>query len=97
MIYETIADYHPSCFIQDELDARGWTITDLAHQMGGSDLGLNILALDMYFAVGQTDTNCRLGVDLCAEIGRAFDISTEYFLRLEVMWLKRVGASIDGY
>ena len=51
---------HPSVFIQEELDARGWSLADLANKMGYKDQAINKLALDMYFTVGPIRANCRI-------------------------------------
>lgn len=75
--------FHPSEFIQDELDARGWTLWDLAFRMG-PDAPLEKLGLDFYFLC---DPGIRLGDDGAAALGRAFGVSPEYFLNLERMWL----------
>lgn len=74
---------HPSKFIQDEVDARGWTLWDLAIRMGG-DPGTNKLALDLYFAVH--DKSLLIGGDCAAQLGTAFDVSPELFLNLERSW-----------
>ena len=80
--------FHPSTFIQDELDARGWTRADLANRMGAESCVRNLLVLDMYFEVGPTRTNCRLGEKTDAQIAQAFGISPGFFLRLEAAWLR---------
>jgi HTH-type transcriptional regulator/antitoxin HigA len=82
--------FHPSEFIQDELDARGWTLADLAARMGSESYALNRLSLDMYFAVGPTEPNCRIGEETAERMGRAFDVSPQFFLNLEAAWLREV-------
>ncbi|MHC5536846.1 hypothetical protein ACYOEI_01070 [Singulisphaera rosea] len=79
--------FHPSVFIKDELEARGWTLDMLAMRMG-PEFGINRLSLDLYIEVGPTEPGMRIG-DLSAEaLGRAFDVSPEFFLNLEAAWLK---------
>ncbi len=79
--------FHPSVFIRDELRARRWSKAKLARLMGG-DASINLLALDMYFMIGPTNRNCRLDELMATDIGRAFDVSAEYFLNLEKAWLE---------
>ena len=79
---------HPSEFIKDEMEARGWDIGRLATAMGG-DYGLNYLAMDIYFIVGPEKTNCRLG-RLSGDLSRAFGISPDFFVNLETGYLKWV-------
>ena len=84
--------FHPSRFIQDELDARGWTRADLANRMGMESCVRNLLVLDMYFEVGPTHTNCRLGEKTDAQITAAFDLSPGFLMRLEEAWLRDMAA-----
>lgn len=79
---------HPTEFIQDELDARGWSRRDLANRMGMENCVRNLLVLDMYFEVGPTHTNCRIGQDTADRLSSAFGISAEFFLNLEASWLR---------
>ncbi len=78
---------HPSVFIQDELDARGWSLDRLAIEMG-DDAGVNRLALDLYMEVGRTDRNLRIGQFSSKQLGKAFGVSPEFFLNLEKQWLE---------
>lgn len=78
---------HPSVFVAEEVAARGWTPDELALRLGGYR-DMNVLALCMYFAVGPTHTNCRIGDSLAAALDRAFDVSPGYFLNLEAAWLR---------
>lgn len=74
---------HVSEFIQDELDARGWTLEHLAHQMGG-DYGLNLLSLQMLYAVH--DPNLLVDEETDRGIARAFGVSDGLFIRLHEAW-----------
>lgn len=76
---------HPSFFIQEELDARGWTLDILAMRMG-PEFGFNRLSLDMYFDVGPTEPNLLLGDVTSKQLGRAFNVSSEFFLKLHQRW-----------
>jgi plasmid maintenance system antidote protein VapI len=93
--------FHPSEYIQDEMAARGWDKCDLAVRMGG-DIVRNALALDLYFIVGPTRRNCRIGDVMAHQLGVAFDVSHQFFLNLETAWLahpstqKLVARDSDG-
>ena len=76
---------HPSEFIGEELEARGWTRDILAVRMGGN-ASINRLALDMYFEVGPTAPDMGLGSDTAVQLGQAFSVSPSYFLNLEIAW-----------
>lgn len=82
---------HVTEFIQEELDARGWSRAELANRMGMDACVRNLLVLDTLFAVGPTHTNCRLGQDTADRLGRAFDVSADLFLNLERAWLASMG------
>ena len=76
---------HPSVFILDELDERGWTRDELAVRMGGES-AINRLTLDMYFEVGPTEPSLLLGEETARQLGRAFGVSPQFFLRLHAAW-----------
>ncbi len=76
--------FHPSYFVHEELEACGWTLDLLAHEMGG-DFGINRLALDMFFAVH--DVNARMG-DMADQFALAFGTSADLFRNLEAAWLR---------
>ena len=78
--------WHPSVFIQEELDERGWTLDHLATEMCGDDWGVDRLALDFYFEIGPENPNCYLGEKMSRQIGRAFGVSEKFFLKLESAW-----------
>lgn len=78
--------FHPSELIQDELAARCWDKFDLAARMGG-DPHHNVLMLDIYFIVGPTRRNCRIGDVMAHQLGVALDVSHQFFLNLEAAWL----------
>lgn len=73
---------HPSSFVLEELEARGWSLDRLAIEMGG-DAPLNRLALDLWIAV--QEPNCRLG-EMAGQFGMAFGVSPELFTNLESAW-----------
>lgn len=78
--------FHPSVFIQEEMDARGWSRDDLALRMGG-DFATDRLALEVYFIL-QHKRSMRIGDKFARQLARAFDVSPEFFLNLERIWLE---------
>lgn len=74
---------HPSEFLLEELEARGWSLDRLAIEMGG-DAPLNRLALDFWLAV--QEPNCRLG-EMSDQFAKAFGVSSDLFRNLEAAWL----------
>ena len=79
--------FHPSVYIKDELEARGWTLDMLAMRMG-PEFGINRLSLDFYFEFGPTEPNMRIGEVSAKALGRAFGVSPQFFLNMEKEWLK---------
>lgn len=77
--------FHPSEFIAEELEARGWSQHDLAARMAG-DPAVNFLTLDTYRLVGPTDPRMRLGKRTAIALGEAFGVSADLFLNLEAAW-----------
>lgn len=80
---------HPSVFIIEEMDARGWDRDMLALAMAGGDtgdeLGICRLSLDLYLDIGPEEPNLRIAPDLFA---RAFGTSPELWSNLEAAWLR---------
>lgn len=82
--------FHPSELIRDEIEARGWSLDELAMRMVGGDreqFGVQRLALDFYFECGPTEPNLRMGDDSARMMAAVFDVSTDYFINLERAWL----------
>lgn len=77
--------WHPSVFIAEEMEARGWDRDDLARLMGG-DFGISRLSIDLYFEVGPRERDLLIGDG--QDFGRAFGVSPEFFLNLETAWRK---------
>lgn len=86
--------FHPSEYIKEEMEARGWSRDRLATEMAGdydadpNEWGITRLALDMFFEVGPIDRNARIGDVMAGQLGKAFGVSKELFLNLEQSWLK---------
>jgi HTH-type transcriptional regulator / antitoxin HigA len=85
--------FHPSEFIREEMDARGWVVHDLALFMGG-DYAANYLAMDLYLKIGPEQPGIRLG-GVEVALARAFDVDAAFFSNLEYAWLNHV-ARTDG-
>jgi len=45
---------HPSEILREELEARGWTLQDLAIRINWNEIATTQLALEMYEAVGES-------------------------------------------
>jgi hypothetical protein len=84
MTREPAEVFHPSTYIAEELEARGWTIGDLAKRLPG-DYGTNHLALEMYLMVGACE-GMHMG-DMAPDISKAFGVSPDFFSNLERAWL----------
>ncbi len=78
--------FHPSIYIKEEMEARGWDADDLVDRMG-PDRELNRLALDMYLEIGPDNPGLRIGEEAANEIGDAFGVPGELFLNMERIWL----------
>jgi hypothetical protein len=91
MADDTLADripaevFHPSVFIIEEMEARGWDRDELARRMGG-EWKLNRVVLELYFEIGPTEPNLRMGDG--EDFAQAFGVSAELFQNLEKAWLK---------
>jgi HTH-type transcriptional regulator/antitoxin HigA len=78
--------FHPSEYIVEELEARGWTRDRLATEMRGEDWGTDRLAIDLYLEIGPTNPGCRLGA-MADDLARVFGTSAELWRNLEASWL----------
>lgn len=74
---------HPSVFIREEREARGWSEVALAVRMGGDETQTNLLALKMYEDIGPTTKGLRIGELTAQQLGKAFSVSPQFFLALE--------------
>jgi plasmid maintenance system antidote protein VapI len=71
--------------IQEELDARGWTVDELAIRMGDNP-PRNRLVLDLYMQLGPEKLTMELGRPTAEQLGCAFDVAPELFLNLHDAW-----------
>jgi plasmid maintenance system antidote protein VapI len=89
---EPIALHHPSVFIKEECEARGWSLDMLAMRMG-PDFGHHRLALDMSLEIGPSHANMVVGERSAKALGRAFGIDPQFFLNLCKQWREAAIAS----
>ena len=85
---ESAEAFPPGEFIQDELDARGWTTTDLAIRMGG-DPRFNKLVVDMLVHVRAKGLS--IGEETAERLAKAFGVSKQFFLNLDKSWQDHPG------
>lgn len=85
---------HPSEFLSEELEARGWTLSDLANRMGMRRCVHHKLVLDMYFLIGPEKTNCRIGAKTAFTIAEALNINPQFLINLENAWLRSKGVEV---
>ncbi len=67
---------HPGTFILDELDARGWSQTDLAYILGMSGPQLNKIL----------NGTVSISIDMATALGEAFDVPAEFFANLQKLY-----------
>lgn len=75
--------------LREELEARSWTIQDLAERMPHADdreLSVDMLALEMYLAVGMTSLGARMGT-MADGLAVAFGVDPCFWRNLEAAWL----------
>ena len=64
---------HPGEFIQDELDARGWSQRDLAYILGVPEQAVSLI----------TSGKRGISPEMAKAFGDAFEVSAEYFANLQ--------------
>ena len=67
---------HPGEFIQEELDARGWSQRDLAYILGVREQAINPII----------QGKRGISPEMAKALGEAFDVSAEYFANLQQMY-----------
>lgn len=80
--------FHVWEFIEEELEARGWTKHDLAARMGDSHpVDVHYLALD-FLEASKDMPDMNITVGTCARcLGLAFGTSAEFWTNLENSYL----------
>lgn len=85
--------FHPSEYIAEELEARGWTLDDLAAQtVHESGPLVARLGWDLYFLC---DPDMRMGWAGARDLAAAFGTGEAVWLNLEKAWLA-AGAPREG-
>lgn len=64
---------HPGEFIREELEARGWSQRDLAYILGVPEQAVNLIC----------SGKRGISPDMAKALGKAFDVSAEYFANLQ--------------
>ncbi len=85
-----MATFHPSEFILEEMAERKWGRDMLAKRMIRDDrdsYGITRLALDFYLDVGPEEPKLSIGKTSSSQLGFAFGVDGELFLRLHQSWL----------
>lgn len=75
-------------FIKDEMEARGWTIYDVADAMGDGDRATWALTVDLLIECSD-NPGVTLDVETAQRLGRAFGTSADLWLALHngyVQW-----------
>lgn len=75
--------FHLADILQEEMDARGWTLEDVAVRMTAKQLLINHLALQMFFSV--REKHIVLG-DMADDLGAAFGIDPQLFINIHETW-----------
>ena len=66
-------------YIQEELDARGWSVSELALRMVAEDIAIWQLTIELQIAM---DEPTLLSQETADRLGAAFDVSPESFINL---------------
>lgn len=74
-------------YLQEELAARGWTPADVADRIGGTEKERDIWCLTVDLLIHCSDMEgLELGQETAEALGRAFDVSPDYWLNLHRMY-----------
>jgi len=77
--------FPPGEYLEEELQARGWSVEELAERMGGErDYAVNLLSAMMLIAVH--DTHLILDRETAEGFARALGTSPEVWLNLDAHW-----------
>jgi HTH-type transcriptional regulator/antitoxin HigA len=72
----------PGEFIRKEMDARGWTDDDLHARLGDDPVAHCAVDLILHVA----DKDLILDASTAGALGRAFDVSPQFFINLDRAW-----------
>ena len=71
-------------FIREELEARGWSVAELAVRMGGEtrkEREIDYLTVELLLEID--DKNCHLGDETAHQLELAFGVNHQVFLALD--------------
>lgn len=75
--------FHVGEFVRDEMEARGWSQSELAERMGGN-FDENYLVLDLMLL---EDPHMTLGQDTANQLAKAFEgTDPQTWLNLDASW-----------
>lgn len=87
---EIVKHPHLAEIIEDEMNERGWTITDLVMNMGPHysecDWGICQLSWELFLSVRTPDV--VLGDEMADQLETAFDAPAAFFTELHEAWRK---------
>lgn len=75
--------FSPGQFLEEEMEARGWSSLDVARRMGG-DVAHDQLVVDTVIAIRKP--GCIISPSLAGRLGQAFEVSAQFFLSLDRVW-----------
>ena len=88
--------FHPGEYIEDELEARGWTTHDIAIRATNDPKEQRIIELTCdltiavtYAEIGDSAGDCILGYSTAEALAKAFGTSVEIWLNIEAEYQRR--------
>ncbi len=77
--------FPPGQFLQEELDARGWTTADLSQRMGGNP-AVDQLAVEIMIECGPEDKGILMDREMAEGLALALETSAEFWENLDRTW-----------
>lgn len=87
-------EWAPGQFMQEEMDARGWSLEDLHVAIGPTFSGKRHLCVDLILYIH--DRNLILDKYTAKAIAHAFGTSPEFWLNLDAAWREQPAEKRDG-
>lgn len=78
--------FHVAEFLQEEMDARGWSIEELARRMGGDKEQVKGWQLTVELTLYSRDPDVHLGYQTAKALARAFVTSAEFWDNIDSAW-----------
>lgn len=75
-------------FLQDEMDARGWSVGDVASRMASGYHARAVWTLTMELLLHCSDTDMTIAGETADALGRAFGTSPELWINLNASYQK---------